>query len=169
MNSAERSFLERTPSMKIEIVEESVPCSTECLKGSELAEVLNDESFREQIEILDSIISLIRDNVDSLKAKVKDALGNDGISLENATYAIYHLVEEGGDVIFGTNYLKYNERIIFEGDFNGMNSVYKKIAYMRDDPDVKSLCDQIRNLCEATWRHVNKNLRKMFTSEPNES
>ncbi len=126
-------------------------------------------AFREQIEILDSIISLIRDNVSSLKMKVKDILGEEGISLENATYTIYHLVEEGGDVVFGTNYLKYNERLIFEGDFNSMNSVYKKISSMREDPDVRALCDQIRNLCEATWRHVNKNLRKMFTSESNES
>ncbi|WP_156303751.1 hypothetical protein [Sulfuracidifex tepidarius] len=43
MNSAERSFLEKTPNMKIEVVEENVPCSTECLRKSELAEVLNDE------------------------------------------------------------------------------------------------------------------------------
>lgn len=162
MNSAEKTFIENTPRMKIDIVDEEVPCSTECLRRTNLSEALADESFREQVEILDSIISLIQDNVISLKNKVKDQLFHLGVDVDNTTYAIYRLVEEGGDLIFGSDYLKYNERIIFQGDFNSLNTVYKKISSMREDQDVKSLCDQIRNLTEATWRHVNKNLRRMF-------
>ncbi len=169
VNSAERSFLEHTPTMKIEVVEEDVPCSTECLRQSGFSEVLSDDSFREQLEIIDSIISLIRDNVQSLRDKVSDNFKEDGVNRDNLAYAIYRLVEEGGDVVFGSNYLKYNERVIFEGDFNLMNSVYKRISTMREDVDVRAICDQIRNLSEATWRHVNKNLKKMFTSGSNES
>lgn len=156
MNSAEKTFIENTPRMKIDLVDEEVPCSTECLRRTNLSEALADESFREQVEILDSIISLIQDNVISLKNKVEDQLFHLGVDVDNTTYAIYRLVEEGGDLIFGSDYLKYNERIIFQGDFNSLNTVYKKISSMREDQDVKSLCDQIRNLTEATWRHVNK-------------
>ncbi|MCY0850419.1 hypothetical protein [Sulfuracidifex metallicus] len=162
MNSAEKTFIENTPRMKIDLVDEEVPCSTECLRRTNLGEVLADESFREQLEILDSIISLIQDNVISLKNKVEDQLLHLGVDVDNTIYAIYRLVKEGGDLIFGSDYLKYNERIIFQGDFNSLNTVYKKISSMREDQDVKALCDQIRNLTEATWRLVNKNLRRMF-------
>lgn len=155
----EKEYLENKPSMNINILEISVPCGILCLENSKYKDLLKNENFRAQLEVVDSLTDLININVDTLKRELENIFGNYNVNIYNLIYTIFRLIEYGGDVIIG-NGIKYNDKIIAEGNFESLMQIYNKIEDVRKNSNIISICDEIRYLEEALWEHFNKNLRR---------
>jgi len=155
----EKEYLENKPSMNINILEISVPCGIVCLENSKYKDLLKNENFRAQLEVVDSLTDLININVDTLKRELENIFGNYNVNIYNLIYTIFRLIEYGGDVIIG-NGIKYNDKIIAEGNFETLMQIYNKIEDVRKNSNIISICDEIRYLEEALWEHFNKNLRR---------
>ncbi|WP_246252959.1 hypothetical protein [Acidianus brierleyi] len=155
----EKEYLEDKPSMDINIIEINVPCGIHCLENSKYRDLLKNENFRAQLEVVDSLTDLINTNVDTLKRELEDIFSNYNVNIYNLIYTIFRLIEYGGDVIIG-NGIKYNDKIIAEGNFETLMQIYKKIEDIRKNSNIISICDEIRYLEEALWEHFNKNLRR---------
>ncbi|EWG06921.1 MAG: hypothetical protein ASUL_07024 [Candidatus Aramenus sulfurataquae] len=158
----ERAYLTERPSTKIKGVEIDVPCGTECIMNGKFRELLNNEAFKSQLEVVDSLTDLINVQVATLRSKLEDIFSEFNANVDNLLYAIYRLVEYGGDVVIGSE-IKFEERTLVSGDFNQLMRAYRKIEYSRRDSDIVSLCDEIRYLGEALWEHFNKNIAKSLT------
>ncbi|AWR93353.1 hypothetical protein DFR85_00765 [Acidianus brierleyi] len=159
MDLMEKEYLEDKPSMDINIIEINVPCGIHCLENSKYRDLLKNENFRAQLEVVDSLTDLINTNVDTLKRELEDIFSNYNVNIYNLIYTIFRLIEYGGDVIIG-NGIKYNDKIIAEGNFETLMQIYKKIEDIRKNSNIISICDEIRYLEEALWEHFNKNLRR---------
>lgn len=155
----EKEYLENKPSMNINILEISVPCGIVCLENSKYKDLLKNENFRAQLEVVDSLTDLININVDTLKRELENIFGNYNVNIYNLIYTIFRLIEYGGDVIIG-NGIKYNDKIIAEGNFETLMQIYNKIEDVRKNSNIIPICDEIRYLEEALWEHFNKNLRR---------
>ncbi|MEM3281144.1 MAG: hypothetical protein QW440_04215, partial [Saccharolobus sp.] len=67
MDDITQNYLKDRISISLPILNISVPCNTTCLIMSKYKDLLNIEVFKSQIEILDSLINLIEDNIFTLK------------------------------------------------------------------------------------------------------
>ncbi len=155
----ERAYLAERPSAKIEGIEIEVPCGTDCIMNSKFKDLLKNEAFKSQLEVVDSLTDLIKMQVDALRGKLEEIFSGLNVNVDNMLYTIYRLVEYGGDVIIG-NEIRFEERTLASGDFDELMKAYRKIENSRKDPDIASLCDEIRYLAEALWEHFNKNIAK---------
>ncbi|MEM3316854.1 MAG: hypothetical protein QXH41_04470 [Metallosphaera sp.] len=149
--------MSQRPSMKIDIIEVEAPCNSECLEGTEFRSLLSDETFRSRLEVIDSLVSLIKEQVSVLRREVKERITGQGVNIDSLTYAIYRLVEYGGNTSLGEK-VTFDNRVIAEGPFNFLVNVNGQIDRIIKDPDIRSICDEIRYLIEALWEHFNKNM-----------
>lgn len=156
-----KEYLNLKPSKKIKILDIEIPCDTECLRNSNFKELLNNENFKEQLEILDSLENLIDDNINTLLQELEFKFSNYRVNLENLAYTIYKIVEEGGNVIVGNNSIIFEDKVIAKGDeFSSLYEVAKLIDEIKNDENIRSLCDEIKYLADSLWEHFNKNLRR---------
>ena len=161
-------YLNSPPVEKIKVLEIEIPCGTECIKSSKFKDLLGIESFREQLEVIDSLKSLIEDKVDVLLREL-EARVPQGVNINDLAYSYYKIVEYGGDYVIGSDSLIYEERKIFVGDFNEVMKVYKSIEEARRDEQLVSLCHEIRYLSESLWEHLNKNIRRALNESKSRS
>jgi predicted transcriptional regulator len=155
----EKEYLQDKPSMNIDIIDIEVPCGINCLEKSKYKDLLRNENFKAQLEVVDSLTDLINVNVNTLKRELESIFSDFNVNIDNLLYTIFRLIEYGGDVIIG-NGIKYNDRIIAEGNFETLMRIYRKMEDIRKDSNIISICDEIRYLEEALWEHFNKNLRR---------
>jgi hypothetical protein len=160
----EKKYLEIKPNMKLPIVEISVPCNSECLALSEFRELLSRKEFKEQMEVIDSLTSLLLEHITTLTNIVKEKfIEFNNINIEALSHTIYHLIESGGEVEVGEK-VKYKEKIIMESNDYNMNiRLTRKIDNVIKDKDLISLCDQIKYISEALWEHFNKNISRVLS------
>ncbi|BDC18127.1 hypothetical protein [Acidianus sp. HS-5] len=156
-----KEYLNIKPSKKLRILNIEIPCDTECLKNSNFKELLNNEFFKEQLEILDSLENLINDNINTLLQELEFRFSKYSVNLEDLAYTVYKIIEEGGNVIVGSNNIIFEEKIIAKStEFNSLYEISKLIDEIRNDENIRSLCDEIKYLTESLWEHFNKNLRR---------
>ncbi|MCG3108392.1 hypothetical protein L3N51_00673 [Metallosphaera sp. J1] len=148
------------PSMKMEIIEVDVPCNSKCLESTEFRSLLENETFRSRIEVVDSLVELVREQVRTLKREIQGRMGEFEGDLDSLTFTIYRLVEYGGNTSLGER-LTFEGRTIASGSFQDLVNVNKLIERIRTDTDIKSICDEIRYLIEALWEHFEKNMVKI--------
>ncbi len=156
-----KEYFNIKPSKKLRILNIEIPCDTECLKNSSFKELLNNEYFREQLEILDSLENLINDNINTLLQELEFRFSKYLVNLEDLAYTVYKIIEEGGNVIVGNNSIIFEEKVIAKStEFNSLYEIAKLIDEVRNDENIRSLCDEIKYLTESLWEHFNKNLRR---------
>ncbi|MEM0164583.1 MAG: hypothetical protein QXW30_02360 [Saccharolobus sp.] len=166
MDDIAQNYLKDRISISLPILNISVPCNTTCLIMSKYKDLLNIEVFKSQIEILDSLINLIEDNIFTLKREIEDKFRNytDYIDIEGLTYTIYKIIEEGGNTVIG-NKIYFGEKEIASGDFSTLMNINRLIEKLvKEDSNIRSLCDQIKYLSESTWEHFDKNISKVLSS-----
>lgn len=157
---AEKYFTNR-PSRKLKIVDVEIPCGTSCLKETEYKELLNNNSFREQLEIIDSLESLINDKIDELIEELRFRFSEYDVDHNNLAYSIFKIIEYGGNIAIGEK-ITYEGRLIFSGDFKRVYELSKRIEETIRDQNIKSICDEIKYLSESLWVHFDKNLRRIL-------
>ncbi|MEM0188378.1 MAG: hypothetical protein QW550_03200 [Saccharolobus sp.] len=167
MDDIAQNYLKDRISISLPILNISVPCNTTCLIMSKYKDLLNIEVFKSQIEILDSLINLIEDNIFTLKREIEDKFSNytDYIDTEGLTYTIYKIIEEGGNTVIGDKKIYFGEKEIASGDFSTLMNINRLIEKLvKEDSNIRSLCDQIKYLSESTWEHFDKNISKVLSS-----
>ncbi|BBL46638.1 hypothetical protein [Metallosphaera sedula] len=148
------------PAMKIEIIDMDVPCDSKCLENTEFRSLMENDTFRSRLEVVDSLVELVREQVRTLRREVQGRVGDFKGDLDSLTYTVYRLVEYGGNTSLGEK-LTFEGRLIASGNFQELVDVNKSIERIRVDPDIKSICDEIRYLIEALWEHFEKNMVKI--------
>ncbi|AHC51273.1 hypothetical protein SUSAZ_04285 [Sulfolobus acidocaldarius SUSAZ] len=169
MNNIISDYLNAQPKEKLKIVEIDIPCGTECLKNSKYSNLLNIESFKEQIEILDSLKSLIEEKIDTLEREIHDKVNGFNVNIEELTYSIYESMQNGKDYIIGQDSLKFEDKVLARGKFQEIISLSQVIDSIKKDRNIISLCDEIRYLSESLWEHFNKNIRRVLNESNNRS
>ncbi|MDT7860681.1 MAG: hypothetical protein RRA45_00450 [Saccharolobus sp.] len=162
MREIAESYLRERISISLPILGIPVPCNTTCLILSKYKDLLAIENFKAQVEVLDSLINLIEDKIFTLKYELQDKFLQylNNIDIDNLVYAVYKIIEEGGNVILGDK-IYFGDRKVAEGDFITLMNINKLIEHVtKEDSNIKSLCDEIRYLSESTWEHFEKNIRR---------
>ncbi|BBD72990.1 hypothetical protein HS1genome_1379 [Sulfodiicoccus acidiphilus] len=149
------------PSMVIEPLMVPVPCDTSCLTNSKFRELLANPKFRMGMEVVDSLVDLVRDYVSTLTREVITRLNEFEADASQATFALYQILEVGGDFVLGED-LTFQGRTVVRGEFQKLMRALKVLESMKRDQDIKLTCDEIRYLTEALWEHVDKNLRRIL-------
>lgn len=165
-----RKYLEVKPRTKLSVIEEEIPCNTECLSKSEYSSLLKNEKFREQIEVIDSLYDLINYHVSVLVREVSEKFKDvEDVNLESLSYAIYNIVNgDSMDIILGEK-ISYKDKVIYnKNDIIIYKKILEKIEKLKKDRDFVMLCNEIRYLVEALWEHFNKNITRVLINE-NES
>lgn len=161
MKQLAEKYLTVKPSKKLKVLEVEIPCDTTCLKETEFEGLLNNQSFKEQLEIIDSLEDLINSKIDELLEELKFRFPYEGIDYGNLAYTTYRIVEYGGNVIIGER-LTFNDRVIFAGSYDKIYEISKKIEEMKKDQNIKAICDEIKYLGDSLWVHFDKNLRRLL-------
>ncbi|WP_338603520.1 hypothetical protein V6M85_04480 [Sulfolobus tengchongensis] len=162
MKEVAENYLKERISITLPILNISVPCNTTCVIMSKYRELLSIESFRAQLEILDSLLNLIEDKIYTLKYELEEKFAQykSNINIDNLVYSVYKMIEEGGSMILGDR-IYFGDREIAYGDFITLMNVHNLIEkIIKSDSNIKSLCDEIRYLSESTWEHFEKNIRR---------
>ncbi|TRN03570.1 hypothetical protein DJ527_01560 [Sulfolobus sp. F1] len=162
MKEIAESYLTERISVKLPILDIPVPCNTTCIMTSKYKDLLSIENFKAQVEVLDSLIDLIQDRIYTLRYYLGEIFSRyaNNINIDNLTYAVYKIIEEGGNTVIGDK-IYFGEKEIAQGDFHilyNINKIIEEIA--KKDANIKSLCDEIKYLSEATWEHFDKNIRR---------
>ncbi|BFH73611.1 hypothetical protein SJAV_15550 [Sulfurisphaera javensis] len=154
-------YLNYAPYETLPILELRIPCSTECITKSKYKELLQIESFKSQLEVVDSLKDLINYKISNLLEEISVKIKNlENINIGNLAYSIYKIIEFGGDYQIGYDTIKYEDKLIFTGNFNEIMNLNKKIEKILSDQNVKSICDEIKYLVESLWEHFDKNIRR---------
>ncbi|ARM75112.1 hypothetical protein [Acidianus manzaensis] len=154
-------YLSTRPSMKLKILDLEIPCDTECLKNTEFKDLLNNETFKSELEIVDNLENLINIKIDDLLEELRYRFSKYKVNYENLAYALYRMIEYGGNVIIGEKLL-FEERIIASDNYSKNYEISKMIDEAKLDENIKSICDEIRYLSESLWEHFDKNLRRII-------
>ncbi|AAK42559.1 hypothetical protein SULI_01070 [Saccharolobus solfataricus] len=162
MNGDAQSYLMERISIALPILEISVPCNTTCVMMTKYKHLLSIENFKAQLEILDSLINLIEDKIYTLRHEIEDKFSQykANVNIDNLVYAIYKMIEEGGNMILGEKVYFGNKEVAY-GEYTvliGFHNLVEKIV--KSDSNIRSLCDEIRYLSESTWEHFDKNIRR---------
>lgn len=146
------------PFMTVGAVEVQVPCDSSCLENTEFRSLLGDLSFRSRMEVVDSLVDLIRDLSNTLVREVSGRIvETGGVNVEALAYAVFRISQYGGTPSLGES-LRYEGKVIATGDFQFLAQVNKLIEELVRDQNIRSICDEIRYLAEALWEHFEKNL-----------
>lgn len=154
-------YLTVKPSKKLKVLDIEIPCDTECLKNTEFKELLANDTFREEVEIIDSIEDLINNKIAELLEELRYRFMNYNLNYNNLAYSIFKIVEYGGNVVIGEK-LSYEGRVISSENYEKIYEISKKIDQVIWDQNIKSICDEIRHLSESLWIHFDKNLRRIL-------
>ncbi|BCU68268.1 hypothetical protein HS7_17050 [Sulfolobales archaeon HS-7] len=155
-------YLGKKPSTKVKLIDVVVPCGVECLTTTEFREILNNERVKEQLEIIDSMIFLIEQNVKTLSDRVGELFSEYNLNIDNLVYSIYWKLEKGGDFNV-SDALYFNDRKIMDGDFKSLMTVLNEIQKAIDnDKDLRDICDQINYLSESLWNLFENNIRRLL-------
>lgn len=161
-------YLNSHPSEKLPVLELEIPCSSECLLDSKFKELLNIETFKSQIEVIDSLKDLINTKINELLEELSSKISDkDFIDLNSLAYSVYKIVEFGGDYEIGYGTLRFENRTIFVSSFENIMKLYKEIEKILSDENIRSLCNEIRYLSESLWEHFNKNIRRALNEVQN--
>jgi len=160
MTALEEYFNER-PSMIIEPIMEEVPCNSSCLSRTKFSQLLENQKFREGMEVVDSLVELVRDNVSTLIREVEERMAGFNFDPSQVTYSIYQVMEYGGDFTLGQE-VSFQGRSLVSGEFGTLMKALKVLESMRKDGELRLICDQIRYLREALWEHVERNMRRIL-------
>jgi hypothetical protein len=151
-------YLQERPSMTVGAVEAVVPCNSSCLEGTEFRSLLSDPSFRSRLEVMDSLVDLIKDLSNTLVREIEEKVqGMEGVNVNALVYTVYRLSEYGGTTSLGEK-LRYEGRVLAEGSFPLLINVNKLVDQLVQDQNIRSICDEIRYLTEALWEHFEKNM-----------
>ncbi|MEM0173731.1 MAG: hypothetical protein QXV69_04645 [Sulfolobaceae archaeon] len=165
-----QKYLEVKPRIKLDVIEDEIPCITTCLENSEFRPLLQIERLREQIEVIDSLYDLINYHISVLVREVSDRFHDiSGINMNSLSYAIYHIIKNGeGEIILGDK-ISYKDKVIYErGDITIYKKILEKVEKLKRDREFVMLCNEIKYLTEALWEHFNKNITRVLINE-NES
>ncbi|AWR96634.1 hypothetical protein DFR86_03075 [Acidianus sulfidivorans JP7] len=156
-----KKYIASRPSKKLNILDIEIPCDTECLQNTEFKDLLNNDSFKAQLEIVDNLENLINIKINDLLEELRFRFSNYDVNYENLAYTVYRIVEYGGNVIIGEKLL-FEGKIISSGEYSKIYEISKKIDETKKDNNVKSICDEIKYLSESLWEHFDKNLRRII-------
>lgn len=164
-------YLNYPPYELLPILELRIPCSSECLSKSKFKDLLQIENFKAQIEVVDSLKDLIGYNISNLLSEVTSRIRNeyDKVNVNSLAYSIYKIIEFGGDFQIGYDRIMFEDKEIFEGNFNEIMKLNKEIEKMVSDNNIKSICDEIKNLVESLWNHFDKNIRRALNESQSRS
>ena len=161
-------YLNSNLSEKLPVLEIEIPCSSECLISSKFKELLGITSFKSQIEVIDSLKDLINYRITNLIEEISSKVADkDSVDLSSLAYSIYKIVEFGGDYEIGYETLRFENKTIFVGPFSRIMKLHKEIEKVLSDENIKSLCDEIKNLTDSLWEHFNKNIRRALNEVQN--
>jgi len=161
-------YLTAPPIEKLKVLEIEIPCGTECIKSSRFKDLLNVDAFRQQLEVIDSLKSLIEDRIDVLIRELESRMPI-RVNTYELAYSFYRIVEVGGDYTIGSDTLRYEDRVVFKGRFEELMSVYKTIEEIKKEEQLVNLCHEIRYLSESLWEHLNKNIRRALNESKGRS
>ncbi|QKR00536.1 hypothetical protein GWK48_09240 [Metallosphaera tengchongensis] len=145
------------PSMRIEVIEVDVPCNSTCLQATEFRSLLENETFRSRMEVVDSLVELVKEQVGVLRRELNERFNVADVDIDSMTYAVFRLIEYGGNTTMGER-LTFHDRVLARGSFKELVTVNNIIEKVRQDQDIRMICDEIKYLIEALWEHFNKNL-----------
>ncbi|MCG2909194.1 MAG: hypothetical protein RXQ80_03275 [Sulfolobaceae archaeon] len=171
VNNIITEYLSNPPKERIKILDIDIPCSSNCLKNTKFSELLSFDFFKEQIEVVDSLKSLIEDRVDTLLRELEDRCGeiNVLINFPLLAYSFFKLVEFGGDYVISIDSLNYEDKVVAKGDFSSIMKLYKRLEELRKDENIIGLCNEIKYLSESLWVHLDKNIRRALNEIINRS
>ncbi|NON63625.1 hypothetical protein [Acidianus sp. RZ1] len=152
-------FLKSRPTCYVKLLNIPIPCGSAYIVSSKFKDLLNNENFRSQVEVIDSLMSLIDVQVDTLVQILKDQFSDAEVDINSLAYSIYYIIEEGGEMVIGEK-LRFRDKIIAQGNFSSISRIVRRIESTRNDPNIVSLCDEIKHLSESLWTHYDKNLRR---------
>ena len=163
-------YLNSRPSEKLPVLELEIPCSSECLTNSKFKDLLNIPSFKSQVEVIDSLKLLIIYKINNLLDELSDKISNEySVDLNSLAYSVYKIIEFGGDYEIGYETLRFENKTIFVGPFGKVMKLHEEIEKILSNEDIRSLCNEIRNLTDSLWEHFNKNIRRALNEVQNRS
>ncbi|BCU69535.1 hypothetical protein [Stygiolobus caldivivus] len=168
MNNIIDDYLNSPPIEKLKVLEIEIPCSSECIKSSKFKELLRIEGFSQQLEVIDSLKSLIEDRVEVLMRELEMRMPIK-VNIDELTFSFYRIVEYGGDFVIGSDTLSFNDRTVIKGNFDEVMKVYKSVEEAKKDDQLVNLCHEIRYLSESLWEHLNKNIRRALNESKSRS
>lgn len=159
----ENEFLNARPAMKIEPIGLDVPCNIECLRKSRYAWVLDKRNVVEQIEIMDSILVVIKEKVDSLLSILEESKPEPRVNVGNTAFALYQMIINGREPTLG-DALALDDRVILSGNYQEVYSALSWMERLARDENVREICKEIKYLVESLWTHFDQNVRRSLGS-----
>ena len=159
--SIRQEYLNERPHETFTYLKLDIPCDDDCLKGTKFSELLNDQRVAEALEVIRYMKMLIDSKAKELLDLVAYKIGSLGspVRPEDWAYSVYWKLQGKGNVTVGHG-LYYENVKLFEGEFQEVLKAEKLFESLLGDPQIREVCDEIRNLSDSLWTHFDKNVRR---------
>ncbi len=168
--SIKQEYISEKPHETFTYLRLVIPCDDECLKGTKFEGLLNYQRVAEALEVIRYMKILIEQKVKELLDLIKYKIENisDKVNVENWAFSVYWKLQGQGNITVG-DALYYDNLKLFEGDFQDVMRAEETFRKLISDPEVRELCDEIRNLSDSLWTHFEKNVVRALNEAENRS
>mgnify|MGYP001772795569 CR=1 FL=1 len=168
--SIRQEYINERPHEAFTYLKLDIPCDDLCLKGTKYEELLKDQRFAEALEVIRYMKILIdqkaKDLLELIGYRIEQI--RDKVNLEDWAFSVYWKLQGKGEITVG-NALYYDNIKLFEGDFGEVLKAEEAFRRLLSDPEVRELCEEIRNLSDSLWTHFEKNVKRALNEAENRS